>query len=445
MKHLAVLLGLLLLPLQAGAFPDVPATHASRRSIEYLQQNGILKGYQDGMFRPAFAINRAEFLKVLVTARGIEPPADLYSRCFPDVTTEWFAPYVCLAALQGWVQGYPDGTFKPEQPVAFAEALKMLVNVRGYPLAPAEESERRGIHPASWFAPYLTTALLLDIVSYEQVWGENATPLHAPLTRGAVAELLYRALLAEGAMTMPLTIAGCTSLPTHLEITTHVDVLLPAKTRIFRQDLRATDAAGSAGCLLAADANPFGRVAPAYDGIFLQPYPAGQPKDTWTVRVPLLNGRAILRGGDVEGTLRPEMFAADVYGGVFVQLPSLFAARGATLVTPDGRYVAYIGAAGRTVEAIDFVSGTHVLIDAVQPPQTFVALSEQTQNIALLDDAVAITYVLYDSSVPAHNGYAVLDTRTANLDVVFAPENPFDTPPVESPFEEFGQPTPVMP
>lgn len=445
MNRLLTFVGLLLLPLHAGAaFPDVPATHESRRAIEYLQEAGVLRGHPDGLFRPAFSVNRAELLKILIAARGIEPPADLYARCFPDVTTQWFAPYVCMAALQGWVQGYPDGTFGPERPVAFAEALKMVANVRGYPLAPAEESRRRGIDPASWFAPYLTTMLLLDVVSYGQVWGDAALPLHAPLDRGTVAEFLYRAFLAEGGYRATLSIADCAALPTHLEIRTYVDVLLPEKTNIFRQELRAVDQAGN-GCVLAPDANPFGRVTPAFDAAFLQPYPGGQPTDVWTIRVPLLDGRAVLRGGTLDGTFRPEVFVADVFGGALTQLPSIYAAVGETVVSPDRRYVAYVGVAGRTLEAIDLFQGRHVLIDAVQPPQTFLAASESVPNIVLTGSAL-VGYTVYDASVATSGGYAVLESRSVNLDELFSVQNPFDGPPIDNPFDDFGDTaTPVFP
>lgn len=440
MKRILPIMALLLLPLHASAFSDVPPTHEARRAIEYLQQAGVLKGYPDGLFRPAFSINRAELLKVLVAARGIDPPPELYSRCFPDVTDEWFAPYVCLAALQGWVQGYPDGTFKPERPVAFVEALKMLATVRGYPLAPADESRRRGVDPSSWFAPYLTTALLLDVVSYEQVWGESAIPLSQSLNRGTVAEFLYRSLLAESAVRLTFDVSSCTVLPTHLVIKTYVDVLQPSGTRIFRQELHAANEEGQ-GCLLAGDANPFGRVTSAFDGIFLQPYPSGQPAGAWTATVPLNNGRTVLRAGLLDGTFRPELFVADVYQGQMSQMPSIFAARGETVITEDEQYVAFIGAAGRTVEAVDLLNGVHALVDAVQQPFAFAGLA--------LTGGSTVRYTVYDTATPSDGGYLELEIRSADLPTAFSQSNPFSpftpSPSGENPFETFGESSPTFP
>ena len=438
-------LGLLLLPFGAGAFADVPAVHESRRAIEYLQREGVLQGYADGLFRPAFPINRAEFLKVLVTGRGVEPSVDLYNSCFPDVLDQWYAPYVCYAAMEGWVEGYPDGTFGPERTVTFAEALKMLSNARGYPLAPAEESLRRGIDPSAWFAPYLTTSLLVDIVSFEQVWGSKATPLQANMTRGFIAQLLYRAHLAEGLVSSPIIIDNCTIFPTALEIKTYVDVLMPARINIFRQEIRGVDDDGGS-CLLAADANPFGRVAFPFDAYFLQPYPQGQPKDSWVARVPLHDGRATLRGGELSGAFRPEVFVADVLEGQLRQLPSIFASPGGSIESFDHRYIIFIGSAGRTLEVVDLVGGTHAVLDSVEAPHTFVASKQGGQNLSFAFEGLNIlSYALYDSSIPAEDGFLLLEVRSVDIDAVFGsglqnPDDPLAPPSEEEdPYADFGE------
>ncbi len=411
-----------------SAFSDVPATHESRRAIEYLQREGVLGGYADGQFRPAFPINRAELLKVLVAARGDDPLAAEYGNCFPDVGDQWFARYVCFAVASGWVQGYPDGTFGPERPVTFVEALKMLSNVRGYPPAPAEESRKRGLDPAAWYAPYLTTALLIDIVSYDQVFGAKAMPLQASLGRGFVAQLLYRALLAEGSITTPLFTAGCATSPSHLEIRTFVDVLVPSKTNIFRQDLYGVDDAGGS-CLLVTDANPFGRVGFPLDPIFLQPYPDGQPEDSWTARAMLHNGRATLRGGTLQGAFRPEVFVADVLGGTLRQLPSIFASPGGSIESHDRRFVVYVGVTGRSLEAIDLVAGSHMVLDSLAAPLTFFSSSDGGQSVSFpTPGSNILSYVVYEETAAGTVGYTKKETRTADVEALFGVTqfNPFD-------------------
>lgn len=424
---LAGLSGLLVsgLPPTVFAFPDVPSVHESRRAIEYLQAEGILQGYPDGRFGPAFTINRAELLKILVAGKDIEPSAE-YRDCFPDVTDEWFAPYVCYAKFEGWVRGYPDGTFGPGRPVSFAEAVKMLVEVRGYPQAPADESRKRGIDPAAWFAGPLTTALLIDVVSYEQVWGDDAVPLQASLNRGFVAQMLYRSLMAEGLVRFPLGATECVADPTELEVKTFVDVLMPERVEIFRQEARAI--AGNQSCVVATDMDPFARVTPSWDPYFLQPYPDGREKDEWTERMPLRNGRAILRGGTAEGRLRPEVFVLDLPAAELRQLPSMYAAPGGSVVTADGRYAVYVGVTGRTLEVVDFDGGTSVVLDAVQQPLTFLPSAEGGRTIALSGSGNVVAYAVYDATVPSGGGYAKLEPRTADIDAVFAPD-PFPANP----------------
>ncbi len=424
MKRFLAGIGLLAIPLNAfAAFPDVPASYEHRRPIEYLQSVGVLKGYDDGLFRPSATINRAELLKILVAGKGVEPDPNFYASCFPDVTDQWFAPYVCYAQLAGWIQGYPDGTFGPERPVTFAEAVKMIVNVRGYPAAPAEEIVRRGMDPSAWFSSYLTTALLIDVVSFEQVWGDRALPLQQSLRRGFVAPLLYRALLTEGLTRVPLDASGCALAPSSIEIKTYVDVVMPSKTNVFRQDIRGVDPGGKT-CLLGADVNPFGRVAFPYDTYFLQPYPGGQPANSWTAKVPLVGGRAILRGSSLSSPgFRPEVFVVDVAEGTLRQLPSIFAGVGGTVQSDDGRYIVFVGSSGYTLEVVDLIAGTHALVDAVQPPLTFVRSRKGGTSVTLSAEngTTVVTYSLYDESTQANGGNALLETRTADIAAVLNP------------------------
>jgi len=119
-------------PLTAvAAFSDVPDNHPYSDAIDWIQEQGIATGYSDGTFRPDQSINRVELLKIAVGANFVEAetrlcdPNHIYN--FPDASrNNWYAPFLC-AAVQNWiVQGYPDGTFRPEQPVTYAEAAKII-------------------------------------------------------------------------------------------------------------------------------------------------------------------------------------------------------------------------------------------------------------------------------------------------------------------------------
>src|SRR3989344_1671264 len=97
----------------ASGFSDVRTTTPYATAIGTLKMNGVVEGYGDGSFKPNASINRAEFLKIVLEGRS-DDETFAGSNCFPDVRTQWFAPYICFAQQEGIIEGYPDGTFKQE-------------------------------------------------------------------------------------------------------------------------------------------------------------------------------------------------------------------------------------------------------------------------------------------------------------------------------------------
>lgn len=118
----------------AALFLDVDASHPYKEAIRWAKESGIVGGYPDGTFHPDWAVNRAEFLKIVLRAKGVDVAAVNGESGFSDVDgTAWFAPYVAYAKTQGFVQGYNDGMFKPNQIVNVAESLKMAYTVLDIP------------------------------------------------------------------------------------------------------------------------------------------------------------------------------------------------------------------------------------------------------------------------------------------------------------------------
>lgn len=80
-------------------------------------------------YKPDSKISRAEFLKIAM--EGTESATHKsYDSCFPDVSGgDWYATYVCQAKEEGVVKGYTDGTFRPKQTITEAEALKILLEI----------------------------------------------------------------------------------------------------------------------------------------------------------------------------------------------------------------------------------------------------------------------------------------------------------------------------
>ncbi len=124
-------------------FNDVDNSELYFKGIKYLQDNGIVNGYEDGTFKPHNEVNRAEMLKIVIEAKEI-PEANLAQyageSCFQDVPADvWYTKYVCYAKAQGWVGGYDNGkNFRPGASINTVEALKIVLEIWGieYPQNP---------------------------------------------------------------------------------------------------------------------------------------------------------------------------------------------------------------------------------------------------------------------------------------------------------------------
>lgn len=102
----------------SNTFNDVAKDCWAANYIGYMQQFGIVTGYEDGSFRPDAPVNRAEFAAIASRFEKLTQG----SASFTDVPdTHWAVRYINFAATRGWVTGYEDGTFKPEHSITRAE------------------------------------------------------------------------------------------------------------------------------------------------------------------------------------------------------------------------------------------------------------------------------------------------------------------------------------
>ena len=111
-------------------FSDVSADKWYNNAVSTLSRMGVIGGYADGTFRPDASISRAEFAKIAVSFTQNNGSA-VYNY-FTDVkTTDWFAPYVTAAKDAGLIEGYSDGSFKPESKITRAEACAIVNRTLG--------------------------------------------------------------------------------------------------------------------------------------------------------------------------------------------------------------------------------------------------------------------------------------------------------------------------
>ena len=162
-------------------FPDVEATHDDYYGIDYVKEKGIVNGYSDGTFKPDLEVNRAEFLKIIV---GAVFDKDVIGKCVPEKSykdvpaKEWYAPYVCVAGNNGIVTGYYNGVFKPMDPIKFVEAAKIVAKV----YQSGDTVEATG----QWYEPFV------KFLQTKKAVPMSIGSLTKDVTRGEMAEMIYR-------------------------------------------------------------------------------------------------------------------------------------------------------------------------------------------------------------------------------------------------------------
>ena len=152
--------------------------HQYKTAVDYLLNKKIVQGYDDGTFRPDNLINRAEFMKIVIGAKYSQDYINVSSggNCFSDVRTEWYSPYVCIAKNEGIISGYPDGTFHPGQNISFVESAKILAEAYGLSVTKGE----------NWYAGYVKALQENNYIP------STVGALDKTITRAEMAELIWR-------------------------------------------------------------------------------------------------------------------------------------------------------------------------------------------------------------------------------------------------------------
>ena len=109
-----------------NAYTDVSADKWYNNPISTMSRLGIIKGYPDGTFRPNAPITRAEF--AAIAARFDEHKAAKLAS-FTDIYGHWAVNEISLAYENGWIKGYSDGTFRPNRNITRAEAMTLINRV----------------------------------------------------------------------------------------------------------------------------------------------------------------------------------------------------------------------------------------------------------------------------------------------------------------------------
>lgn len=164
--------------------------HWSSQFIEYFRRKGVLRGYQSGEMKPDQAITRAELTKVILETLDVSMSGRRFSGRFNDVQSrDWYWKYVEKAADLEIIQGYSDGSFRPNQNVSRAEALSIIL--RAFDI-PSRSSQKifSDVPRGQWFYDAVATAYEFGLI---KGYDDGSFRPHNSITRGEAAKIAYLA------------------------------------------------------------------------------------------------------------------------------------------------------------------------------------------------------------------------------------------------------------
>lgn len=182
-------------PVHAGTFKDVSNNSPYYAALEYLHQKGVISGYPDGTFQEDKTINRAEALKIIFLGRkavGFPGNPSNVNVSFPDVQSkDWFYGFVQQGLDAKIVEGYPDGTFKPENPINVAESLKIILIGfdAAVPSTLPDVNPYIDVDKTAWYARYAAFAKDKQLIASQE---DGKLQADRFMTRAAFAEIVYR-------------------------------------------------------------------------------------------------------------------------------------------------------------------------------------------------------------------------------------------------------------
>ena len=170
----------------APTFTDVAETAANAQAINTLAALGVIKGYEDGSFKPDNNITRAEVATMVVAAlnRSADAEGAKGTTKFDDMNVDakaWATGFVNIGVSEGFISGFEDGSFKPDNNVTFAQMVSMLVRVAGY--------GRYAEYLGGWPNGYLSVGNDKGVTKNVSAGADTA------VTRGQVAQMIYNTLL----------------------------------------------------------------------------------------------------------------------------------------------------------------------------------------------------------------------------------------------------------
>ncbi len=183
----------------AKEFTDIQGSWAEDE-ISFLGKNAYVSGYDDGTYRPQGELTRAEFAAFLVSVLDPEEKTAYQDRDFSDISGHWAAPVILQAARAGFIAGYGDGTFRPQETLTNLQAVIALANGLGM-------SGDQAVNLADYLddagqIPGWAEGAMKNALAHHLLVGYPQKRLFQPnqsISRAAMAVLFYQVLVYQGA------------------------------------------------------------------------------------------------------------------------------------------------------------------------------------------------------------------------------------------------------
>lgn len=176
----------------AVVFNDLPVDSPNYPFVKFVHSENLFNGYPDGTFRPDNYISRAELAVLLCNIKGLPTDKNVRTGFWDVDASHWACSYIAAAVNSGLLQGYPDGSFKPEALVSRAQAASILTRLTSATTpAVVLPVELRDVSSEYWAASQISACLDAGIMEKASV---NSFNPDMPASRGELARGLSVAL-----------------------------------------------------------------------------------------------------------------------------------------------------------------------------------------------------------------------------------------------------------
>lgn len=182
-------------------FTDVPQDLWARPYIEALASRGIVSGFPDGTFKPGGAITRAEFATLL--QKAFEKPPTSTAPNYKDVpTSHWALPAIEQSVKTGFLRGYPNNIFRPNQPIPKVQTIVALASGLGLKPTTVDQDVLKTYEDGNRIPNYAQAPVSAATTSGLVVNYPNPNILNPNrnASRAEVAALVYQGLVQLGKM-----------------------------------------------------------------------------------------------------------------------------------------------------------------------------------------------------------------------------------------------------